>query len=67
WALPSKPGHWGARTFLNRFHGFRGLRSKGAVACGGGRSRSPHLLSIPNLRSGPYPEGWIAGARQRLD
>ncbi len=18
WALPSKPGHWGARTFLNR-------------------------------------------------
>ena len=19
WALPSKPGHWGARTFLNRF------------------------------------------------
>ena len=21
WALPSKPGHWGARTFLNRTGG----------------------------------------------
>ena len=21
WALPSKPGHWGARTFLNRTAG----------------------------------------------
>ena len=36
WALPSKPGHRGARTFLNR------RRHKDGV-----RSRSPRLLSNP--------------------
>jgi len=53
WALPSRPGHSGARTFLNRIRlahrrTFRRSESHKKLQ-GGGRSRSPHLLSPASL------------------
>lgn len=53
WALPSKPGHWGARTFLNRIPVVLGRKLSWV---GAGRDHLTCFLIKPKGRGPSEPE-----------